>query len=160
MRVAKKATPRASVQYAALPYRTSEHSGIEVLLVTSRTTKRWIIPKGWPLEGKSPHATAAQEAREEAGLVGKMTKQAIGSYSYMKRLKSGAAIECEVQVFPMEVTAQKRSWPEKGKREVQWFSTTAAAATIEDPVLSNLIRFLETTESRLQLSSPSPRSRS
>jgi len=95
-----------------------------------------------------------------ACLVGKMTKQAIGSYYYMKRLKSGAAIECEVQVFPMEVTGQKQRWPEKGKREVQWFSSTAAAATIEDPALSDLIRFFETTESRPELSSPAPRSRS
>ena len=69
------------------------------MLVTSRTTKRWIIPKGWPLDGKPLHATAAQEAREEAGLVGKIAEQPIGSYSYMKRLKSGEAIECEVHVF-------------------------------------------------------------
>ena len=147
MGIKKKANPLASVQYAALPYRTTERSEIEVLLVTSRTTKRWIIPKGWPLDGKSPHATAAHEAREEAGLVGKIAEHAIGSYSYMKRLKSGEAIECEVHVFPMEVTGQKRRWPEKGKREVQWFSTTAAATTIDDRALSDLIRVLETTES-------------
>src|ERR1700722_10176279 len=133
MRVTNKAKPRPRVQYAALPYRTSEASGVEVLLVTSRTTRRWIIPKGWPLDGKPPHATAAQEAREEAGLVGTITKRPIGSYPYTKRLKSGEAIECEVHVFPMEETSQKRSWPEKGKRVVQWFSRTAAAETIEDP---------------------------
>src|SRR4029077_2749895 len=110
MRTRKKASPHATVQYAALPYRTSERAGMEVLLVTSRTTKRWIIPKGWPIDGKSPHATAAQEAREEAGLVGRITKRPIGSYSYTKLLKSGEAVECEVLVFPMEVTGQKRSW--------------------------------------------------
>jgi 8-oxo-dGTP pyrophosphatase MutT (NUDIX family) len=143
MRVTKKAITRAGVQYAALPYRATESSDIEVLLVTSRTTKRWIIPKGWPLAGKPPHATAAREAFEEAGLIGRVTKRPIGSFSYVKRVKSGAGIECEVHVFPMEVTAQKRNWPEKGKREVQWFSTTDAAATIQDPVLRKLIKSFE-----------------
>ena len=139
----KKAIRRTSVQYAALPYRASDSSGLEVLLVTTRTAKKWIIPKGWPVEGKPPHATAAQEAHEEAGLIGRITKQAIGSYLYEKRMKNGAAVNCEVHVFPMEVTGQARRWPEKGKREVQWFSSAEAAATIEDPILSSLIRDFE-----------------
>src|SRR5579872_3742880 len=106
MRVHRKTNPTASVQYAALPYRTTERSELEALLVTSRTTKRWILPKGWPMDGKPPHATAAKEAREEAGLVGRVAEEPIGSYSYAKRLKSGEAIQCEVHVFPMEV-----NWP-------------------------------------------------
>ena len=73
-------------------------------------------------------------------------KQAIGSYSYAKRMKNGIAIDCEVQVFPMEVTDQARRWPEKGERKVRWFSSVEAAATIEDPVLSNLIRDFEWAE--------------
>ena len=137
MRTMRKA---GHVQYAALPYRASDSAGVEVMLVTSRTTKRWILPKGWPVEGKRPHATAAREALEEAGLVGTVTKRAIGSYSYAKRLKDGGVIECEVQVFPLEVVSQAKSWPEKGKRTVQWFSAAEAAQTIDDPVLSKLIR--------------------
>jgi 8-oxo-dGTP pyrophosphatase MutT (NUDIX family) len=115
------------------------------LLVTTRTAKKWIIPKGWPVEGKPPHATAAQEAREEAGLIGRITKQAIGSYSYEKRMKNGSEINCEVQVFPMEVTGQARRWPEKGEREVQWFSSADAVDAIEDPLLSSLIRHFDAT---------------
>ena len=69
MRVTNKASARPNVQYAALPYRTSEASGVEVLLVTSRTTRRWIIPKGWPKRGMPPYDTAAREAFEEAGVV-------------------------------------------------------------------------------------------
>ena len=141
-----KAFRRTIIQYGALPYRASDSSGLEVLLVTTRTAKRWIIPKGWPVKGKPPHATAAQEAHEEAGLIGRITKQAIGSYSYEKRMKNGAAVNCEVHVFPMEVTDQARRWPEKGERDVQWFSSAEAAAAIEHPVLSNLIRDFEWAE--------------
>ena len=141
-----KAFRRTIIQYGALPYRASARSGLEVLLVTTRTAKRWIIPKGWPVKGKPPHATAAQEAHEEAGLIGRIMKQAIGSYSYAKRMKNGIAIDCEVQVFPMEVTDQARRWPEKGERKVRWFSSAEAAATIKHPVLSNLIRDFEWTE--------------
>ena len=144
-----KAFRRTIIQHGALPYRASDGSGLEVLLVTTRTAKRWIIPKGWPVKGKPPHATAAQEAHEEAGLIGRIMKQAIGSYSYAKRMKDGAAIDCEVHVFPMEVTDQARRWPEKGERDVQWFSSAEAAAAIEHPVLSNLIRDFEWTESSI-----------
>jgi 8-oxo-dGTP pyrophosphatase MutT (NUDIX family) len=140
---AGKAIRQMSVQYAALPYRASDCSGLEVLLVTTRTAGRWILPKGWPKEGKLPHATAAQEAHEEAGLIGRITKQAIGSYSYAKRMKNGSEIDCEVHVFPMKVTGQARRWPEKGEREVQWFSSADAVEVIEDPLLSNLIQDFE-----------------
>jgi len=145
MRTTPKVGPLTGVQYAALPYRASDRSGVEVMLVTSRTTKRWIIPKGWPVEGKSPHATAAREALEEAGVVGTVTKQAIGSYSYLKRLKSGAVMDCEVHVFPLEVTRQMSSWPEKRRRTVQWLSPADAAETIENLALSNLIRQFRST---------------
>jgi 8-oxo-dGTP pyrophosphatase MutT (NUDIX family) len=146
--MSRKRSARSNLQYAALPYRSGEGADREVLLVTSRKTRRWIIPKGWPLEGKPPHATAAREALEEAGLVGTVTKQPIGSYSYVKRAKGGDAIECEVHVFPMEVTAQKRRWQERGEREMQWFSIADAAAAVDDPALANLIRSFERTDTR------------
>jgi 8-oxo-dGTP pyrophosphatase MutT (NUDIX family) len=85
----KKKAPAKRVQYAALPYRRDGGSLMEVLLITSRDTGRWIIPKGWPLKGKAPHKAAAREAREEAGLVGKIHRRPIGSFSYEKRLKGG-----------------------------------------------------------------------
>src|ERR671921_108900 len=88
-------------QYAALPFRRRPDGATEVLLVTSRTTRRWIIPKGWPIAGSTPAGTARQEALEEAGLVGRIGSQPLGSFRYRKRLKRGAAVTCEVHVYPM-----------------------------------------------------------
>jgi 8-oxo-dGTP pyrophosphatase MutT (NUDIX family) len=131
------------VQYAALPYRRRGNVGTEVMLVTSLRRRRWIIPKGWPIKRRAPHASAAREAREEAGVVGQVGKRAIGSFSYEKRLKQGGVILCEVHVFPLEVTRQQKSWPEKGKREVQWFSPAEAAEKVQEPALGNIIRRLQ-----------------
>ena len=131
------------VQYAALPYRARDKSEVEILLVTSRGTRRWIIPKGWPMKGKAPHAAAAREALEEAGVVGQIGKEPIGSFSHSKLLKRGDAVVCEVQVYPLQVTRQQKTWPEKGKRKLQWFSTSEAAKTVSEPVLGTIIRDLE-----------------
>src|SRR6202521_1420897 len=139
----RKKTPATRVQYAALPYRLKGTSGAEVMLVTSRDTKRWIIPKGWPMRRRAPHASAAREAREEAGVVGDIGKRPIGSYSYEKRLEGGDVVVCEVHVFALQGKRQQKRWPEKGKREVQWLSPTKAAQTVQEPVLSDIIRTWE-----------------
>src|ERR1700726_1179051 len=81
------------VQYAALPYRVRRNFGTEVMLVTSRETRRWIIPKGWPHKGKTPHRSAAREAFEEAGVVGAVGSRPVGSFSYEKRLNNGGSVE-------------------------------------------------------------------
>jgi 8-oxo-dGTP pyrophosphatase MutT (NUDIX family) len=129
------------VQYAALPWRR-KHSETEVMLVTSRGTGRWIIPKGWPMKRKAPYAAAAREALEEAGVVGQIGKEPIGSFPYRKLLKQGRAIDCEVQVFPLEVSRQRKTWPEKGKRKVQWLSLSDASKAVQEPVLRAIIRGL------------------
>jgi 8-oxo-dGTP pyrophosphatase MutT (NUDIX family) len=95
------------------------------------------------MKRRAPHTSAAREAREEAGVVGQVGKRAIGSFSYEKRLKQGGVILCEVHVFPLEVTRQQKSWPEKGKREVQWFSPAEAAKKVQEPVLGDIIRSLQ-----------------
>jgi 8-oxo-dGTP pyrophosphatase MutT (NUDIX family) len=128
------------VQYAALPYRRRANSRTQVMLVTSRETGRWIIPKGWPKKRKAPYASAAREALEEAGVVGEIGRDPIGSYSYKKRLKSGAVVACEVHVFPLEVKHQQKRWLEKAERECHWFSSTDAAKAVQEPVLSDIIR--------------------
>jgi 8-oxo-dGTP pyrophosphatase MutT (NUDIX family) len=138
----KKKAHAKRVQYAALPYRRKGNSATEVLLVTSRDTGRWIIPKGWPLKGKSPHKAAAREAREEAGVVGRINRRAIGSFSYEKRLKGGKVVDCEVQVFILKVKRQEASWLEKGERKVKWLSRSKAAKTVGDRVLGSIIRTL------------------
>jgi 8-oxo-dGTP pyrophosphatase MutT (NUDIX family) len=110
------------------------------MLVTSRRTGRWIIPKGWPMKQEAPHAASAREAREEAGVVGEVGTRPIGSYTYQKQLKQGAFVACEVHVFLLEVKRQQRTWPEKSKRQVQWFSSADAAAAVQEPALSEIIR--------------------
>ena len=132
-------TSEPRVQYAALPYRQGDES-IEILLVTSLGTKRWIIPKGWPMSGHEPHEAAAREALEEAGVVGVIGSEPIGTYRYEKRRKSGASVPCTVEVFPLLVGTQRKRWPEKGRREVKWLPAEEAARIVSDEGLGEIIR--------------------
>jgi 8-oxo-dGTP pyrophosphatase MutT (NUDIX family) len=131
------------MQYGALPYRLRGESPPQVMLVTSRDTGRWIIPKGWPQKRKKPYRSAAREAHEEAGIVGKVERDPIGSYSYSKRLKNGEVVGCEVRVFPLKVKRQLPGWPEQAERKVRWFSPSTAARKVREPALRQLIRILQ-----------------
>jgi 8-oxo-dGTP pyrophosphatase MutT (NUDIX family) len=143
MSTAAKRASATGVQYGALPYRRRADAGTEVMLVTSRRTGRWIIPKGWPMKREAPHVASAREALEEAGVVGDVSARPIGSYSYQKLLKQGGLVACEVHVFLLEVKRQRKTWSEKGKRQVQWFSSAEAAAAVQEPALSDIIRTLQ-----------------
>jgi 8-oxo-dGTP pyrophosphatase MutT (NUDIX family) len=112
------------------------------MLVTSRETRRWIIPKGWPKKGKSPRQSAAREAFEEAGVRGAVGRHPLGTFSYEKRLKNGGVVECEVRVFPLEVRRQNKEWPEKQERRVKWLSAAKAAEKVAQPRLGKIIRRL------------------
>jgi 8-oxo-dGTP pyrophosphatase MutT (NUDIX family) len=128
------------MQFGALPYRFDAEAGIEVLLVTSRETGRWIIPKGWPIKGFKPAKTAAREAYEEAGVRGRVSGRPLGSYVYEKRVEDRVlSFPCEVQVFPLLVKAQLKKWPEFRQRKVRWFPVFEAAAVIDDDELRRLI---------------------
>jgi len=134
----------ARVQLGALPYRFDSETGLEVLLVTSRGTRRWIIPKGWPIKGFKPARTAAREAYEEAGVRGRVAGRPLGRYIYEKRLEEQSkAFPCEVQVFPLLVKRQLKKWPEHKQRTVQWFPVPEAAALIKDDNLRRLILRLD-----------------
>jgi 8-oxo-dGTP pyrophosphatase MutT (NUDIX family) len=137
----KRRTARR-VQYGALPYRLRGISRPQVMLITSRETGRWVIPKGWPQKWRKPYRAAAREAREEAGLVGKVGRVPIGSYSYRKRLKSGNVVACEVRVFPFAVKRRLKGWREKAERKVKWFSPKAAAKLVNERALRDIIRRL------------------
>jgi 8-oxo-dGTP pyrophosphatase MutT (NUDIX family) len=130
-------------QYAALPWRIQ--GGPEILLLTSRDTRRWVIPKGWPMKGRKPHMTAALEALQEAGLLGKIAKAKFGSFHYDKRLNSGEAVVCSVDVFPLRVLRQRKKWPEKDQRITQWFPPAEASGLVDEPELSEMIRSFEET---------------
>jgi 8-oxo-dGTP pyrophosphatase MutT (NUDIX family) len=112
------------------------------MLFTSRESGRWVIPKGWPKKRKSPRRAAASEALEEAGIVGVIGRHSIGTYSYMKRLKSGEVITCEVRVFPLKLKRQKVTWRERGQRVIQWFSRSKAAKAVQESALRDIIRNL------------------
>src|SRR5438034_2445578 len=119
MSSSSKLTPAKRVQYGSLPYRLSAGSRPQFMLVTSRETRRWIIPKGWPQKGKAPHHSAAREAYEEAGVVGAVGRRSVGSFAYEKRFKNGRVMACEVHVFPLKVKRQRKQWPERRQREVK-----------------------------------------
>jgi 8-oxo-dGTP pyrophosphatase MutT (NUDIX family) len=127
----------AARQYAALPYRRLGE--LSILLVTSRETGRWVLPKGWPMKGKKPQTAAAREALEEAGVIGQIVKRPVGAYSYAKRLAGGGLIDCVVDVFPLEVQRQLKHWPEQLERVTRWFTPLEAANAVREPELAQLI---------------------
>ena len=94
------------------------------MLITSRTTRRWIIPKGNPIAGLAPHEAAAQEAFEEAGLTGITCPTALGRFRYIKRRRVRGDREMSVAVFPLAVVGQAEYWPERDERETRWFDAT------------------------------------
>lgn len=142
------ASPGRRPQVAALPYRRGRAGGLEVMLVTSRETRRWVIPKGWSAARLKPHAAAEREAFEEAGVVGRIGKTAVGRYDYQKRLKGDGIVTCRVEVFLLAVRQQRKRWPEQGEREGRWFSPEDAAAAVDEPDLAALIRGLDAMVAR------------
>ena len=125
---------------AALCWRTQRGAALEVLLITPLNSKRWILPKGWPEPELGPAENAAREAFEEAGVVGKISAQPIGSYHYLKERKDGGGIPCSVEVFALEVTKQLDEWPEKGSRKFSWMSMDQAAAHLAEPGLRQILK--------------------
>jgi 8-oxo-dGTP pyrophosphatase MutT (NUDIX family) len=127
-------------QFAALPYRMGVDGQPEILLLTSRETRRWVIPKGWPIKGLKPRHVAAREAYEEAGVQGTINgKHPIGIYHYEKRL-AGEQLLCEVHVFLLRVSQQLEDWPEKSERESRWVDVAAAAVLVDEGGLAELVR--------------------
>jgi 8-oxo-dGTP pyrophosphatase MutT (NUDIX family) len=137
----QKANRRPSceaAQIAALPIRLTADGTVQVLLITSRETRRWIIPKGWPMKGLKDHKAAAKEAEEEAGVVGRILKEPIGTFTYWKRRSAHFEL-CQVKVFLLRVEGQLPTWREKDQRQLQWFSLREAAERVEEPGLGELI---------------------
>jgi 8-oxo-dGTP pyrophosphatase MutT (NUDIX family) len=135
----KNSASARRVQYAALPYRESGKSQLEIMLVTSRGTRRWIIPKGWPKIGLPPYQTAEEEAFEEAGVSGKVSKRRLGDYLYTKVLKKGESARCSVRVYALRVERQHKKWPEKHQRKTRWYKPAEAVRVVQEPSLRRLI---------------------
>lgn len=139
-----KSKSGALAQVAALPVMTGDNGVVGVLLVTSRGTRRWIIPKGWPMKGRKPWEAAAQEALEEAGLVGQISKKPIGQYTYFKRREAHFDV-CRVDVFLLKIDRQRKKWRERDQREVKWFTFAEAASLVDEPGLIGMLQDLAET---------------
>lgn len=134
-----------------MPYRATgdgADASFQILLVTSRESKRWVIPKGNPGPGMTPHQAAAAEAEEEAGVIGPVCPTPLGSYRYRKRRRNGASLMVDVAVFPLSVSRELTGWKEASQRERRWFSLAEAADAVEEPDLSELIRSFAASEFR------------
>lgn len=128
-------------QAGAIPVR-----GGKVCLITSSNGKRWVIPKGLIEPGQTAGETALQEAWEEAGLVGTLNPEPVGSYLYDKWCGT-----CHVTVFLMDVTEVAQDWPERSLRQRSWVSTAGALARIEDPGLLEILRAALGKKERVRL---------
>jgi 8-oxo-dGTP pyrophosphatase MutT (NUDIX family) len=139
-----KSKPHNQVQFAALPFCIAEDSQRRVMLLTSRETRRWVIPKGWPMPGRKPCEVAAQEAFEEAGLLGTIVgKHPVGRYHYSKQLSPTHSILCEVSVFLLRVDRQLDDWPEKNQR---WFDPSEACELVDEGGLAEILRLMMCVE--------------
>lgn len=126
------------LQVAALCYRKAK-SGHEVLLITS-SRGRWILPKGWPIEGLDAEGTALQEAWEEAGVKSvRGTPQVCGEYDYTKRFDEGHEAPCRVKVFAAEVKELADEFPDSALRKRKWVPIRKAATMVNEPGLQDIL---------------------
>ena len=130
------------LQVAALCLRDTG-AGREVLLITSRDTGRWILPKGWPIDGLTAPGAALQEAWEEAGVkTGTITEDPLGSYIYDKRLEGGVPVSVEVKVFAVTDVRMADEYPEAEERNRRWMSPGEAASLVDEPGLREILNGL------------------
>jgi 8-oxo-dGTP pyrophosphatase MutT (NUDIX family) len=134
-------------QYGVIAYRVGEDGEPRLLLITSRDTGRWVVPRGNPMPGLPPHAAAAEEAWEEAGVRGTVSDVALGHYRYAKRRRFGT-VPAAVTLFALQVEEEHEEWPERGQRERRWFAPAEAAAAVEEEELKGLILAFPETLSR------------
>ncbi|WP_415405231.1 NUDIX hydrolase [Tateyamaria sp. SN3-11] len=126
-------------QFAALCYRI-KNDKVQVLLVTSRRSGRWIVPKGWPQDGKTPAQSAAIEAWEEAGVLGRPDPRPLGMFSYSKLIEDDDDLSCVAMVYAVKVKTLASEFPEVGQRKRKWVSRKKAAAMVDEPELARILR--------------------
>ncbi len=127
-----------ATQHAALCFRQTAGQ-TEILLITSRDTGRWVLPKGWPKKAEEGAATALREAHEEAGVIGQPVPGCVGMYFYDKTMPAAAALPCSVSVHAVEVEYLSYSFPEMGLRRREWFAPAEAALRVAEPELRDLL---------------------
>lgn len=133
--------PKPRKQVAALPVRLDPAGRTRVLLITSRDTKRFIVPKGWPMKGHKDNRAAAIEARQEAGVIGRVGKKPIGFYEYWKRFPDHFGL-CRVKVYILDVERQLPAWREQDQRQGAWFLIDDAVSLVDEAGLVSILRHL------------------
>ena len=128
-----------------MPYRKNP-GGLEVLLITSRGTGRWVIPKGGVKKGFTPAEAAEREAYEEAGIKGALSPDPLGCFSYNKRLRNGASRPASVEVYAMRVVVELKKWPERAQRRLKWMSIPHAVKLVDEEGMKVLLLRLEQIE--------------
>lgn len=126
-------------QFAALCFRV-KNGKTQILLITSRGSGRWILPKGWPIDGATPHEAALQEAWEEAGVTGKVSPRPLGIYSYVKESSDDDDLPCVAMIYTVKVKSLAKAFPEADQRKRKWVSPKKAAAMVDEPELSRILR--------------------
>lgn len=134
----KASSGRPLTQVAALPFRAGADGRLEILVMSSRETHRAVIPKGWPMKNRKDWKSAQIEARQEAGVVGEISRKSCGRYLYWKRLESHFALT-RVTVYPLAVKRQLAEWPERHERAHRWLAPDEAALLVDEPDLGSLI---------------------
>ena len=125
-------------QFAALCYRIKENK-VQILMVTTRRSGRWIIPKGWPVNGMEPQNSAAREAWEEAGVIGRPEMRPLGLFSYSKFVSKKKSLSCVAVVYAVKVNSLAETFPEQGQRERKWVSSKKAASMVVEPDLAQIL---------------------
>jgi 8-oxo-dGTP pyrophosphatase MutT (NUDIX family) len=126
-------------QYGTVAWKRDGNGSARVLLITSRDTGRWVVPRGNPIPGLPPHLAAAQEAYEEAGVRGPVTSEIVGEYAYRKTRRSGRGVRARVVLFPLRVEEELEDWPEAAQRTRRWFAPADAAEAVLEPDLKRLL---------------------
>lgn len=145
LRLSESGKRSVRTQFGAICWRV-QHDKVQVLLVTSRRRKRWIVPKGWPVDGATPVEAAETEAWEEAGVTGRARPICLGIYSYIKYLDEESDLPCVVALFPVKVKKMHREWPEQRARRRKWVSPKAAARMVDDRELSDILAHFDPTQ--------------
>lgn len=133
-------------QVGALPWRPGADGRIEVLLITTRGTGQWMIPKGGAMPGLGPAASAAEEAWEEAGVRGPIEDSEAGSFTHWKSRAGGPPVECRVAVHRLRVDREEPDYPERGQRKLRWLGIDEAVAAVRSPELGAIIAGLRALE--------------
>lgn len=126
-------------EVGALPVRLHDQGFVEVMLVASRETQRWVILKGRRTPELEPHELAVRDARDAAGLVGTAGIEPFGHFTYDKRLPSGVVLPCRVAVHLVRVEGQLDPWRGRGRRECLWLTSREAARKVCNLALQRLI---------------------